>query len=188
MNKHFNENEWLERFREAKDLVECQKLINELQEALSDEKLRWCLLYACLHHFVELETKPFERQVYEYCLAVFKMFEPGLSAVRERELNDELERRMCVVSALYALEIDMLSGSEKEFLELVKGGKISEDDLLRHSSELKSARAWAVLNFFLYSALYAQKYGKIPGGGLAISIGVAVGALGRLCRCCSPGL
>ena len=120
MSKHFNENEWAKRFREAKDLVECQKLINELQEALSDEKLRWNLLYAFLHHFVELESKPFERQVYEYCLAVFKMFEPGLSAVRARELNDELEKRMCIVSALYTLEFDRLSGSEKELLEQEK--------------------------------------------------------------------
>lgn len=174
------ETEWVKRFCSATNLLEWQKLVAGLQAASSDEVFRWRVLHACLKHFVELETKNFECQVYEYCLAVFKIFEPGLSPERERELDEEIERRVCVVSAQCTLDLGSLSASEKELMDLVKAGKISVDDLIKRSSDIKSSRAWAVLNFFLYSVLYAQKYGKIPGGAFAVPIGIAVGALSRL--------
>ena len=173
------ETEWVKRLCAAKDLFEWQKLSAELQ-ASSNEAFCWRVFYACLKHFVELETKHFERQVYEYCLAVFKIFEPGLSSERERELDEEVERRACAVSARCTLELGSVSASERDLIDLVKTGKISTGDLVARTSEIKTSRAWAVLNFFLYSVLYAQKYGKIPGGAFSIPIGVAVGALARL--------
>lgn len=175
--------EWVKRLCAAKDLLEWQKLSAELHASSSNEEFRWRILCACLKHFVELETKCFERQVYEYCLAVFRMFEPDLSAARERELEEEVGKRACVVSSRCSLEFGSMCASERELIELVKTEKISANELIRRISDIKTSRTWAVLNFFLYSALYARKYGKIPGGAFAIPIGFAVGALGRCCMC-----
>lgn len=174
------ETEWLKRLCAAKDLLEWQKLSAELQASSSDEAFRWRVLHIYLKRLVESEKRDFERQVYEYCLAVFKMFEPGLSSELERELDEEVERRACAVSARCTLELGSVSASERELIDLVKTGKISTGDLVARTSEIKTSRVWAVLNFFLYSVLYAQKYGKIPGGAFSIPIGVAVGALARL--------
>ncbi|MGF0068640.1 hypothetical protein [Candidatus Spyradosoma sp. SGI.093] len=177
------EQEWVGKFKAARSLLEWRKLAGEFQAASSDETFRWRVFYACLTHFVGSETQGFERQVYEYCLTVFKLFELGLSPERELQLRDEADRRAVGISAALASELGSLPVSEKELLELVRNGKITYDKFVAQSSILATSRAWALLNFILYSGLYSTKYGKAPGNGFSIPLGIAVGSLVRLfCR------
>lgn len=177
------ENEWIGKFKAARSLLDWWKLAGEFQSASSDEAFRWRVFHACLTHFVESETQGFERQVYEYCLTVFKLFEPGLPPEREQQLREEADCCAARISAALASELGSLPVSEKELLELVRNGKITYDKFVAQSSILATSRAWALLNFILYSGLYSTKYGKAPGNGFSIPLGIAVGSLVRLfCR------
>ena len=175
------ETEWVKRLCAAKDLLEWQKLSAELHASSSNEEFRWRILCACLKHFVELETRHLERQVSEYCLVVFDLFEPGLSSAREQNLRDEADRRACVIFAVFSSELWSVSALEREFIELLQNGKIKEDEFVAHISCIKTSRAWALLNFVLYTRLYSMKYGKTTGCGFSIPIGIVVGAVGRFC-------
>lgn len=177
-----DKNDWVERLRRAKGFAENSDVLRELNEyGAKDARFVWEVLRRVLQGAVDGVDGVFERDVYEYCLKVFELLEPGIREEKACSLCAEIEVRAPLILCRIPLKIGELRAREREladfFWRASQGEVLSEKELERRLKEAKTETVWAIVNFFLYSTLYTREVGRFPGGSFMPFAGIVTAFL-----------